>query len=651
MNFKRKPTAILVSLIIGSLMNQACSEKTDNKFEIQFDSSKEVSGRKFAIQDINPRLETDWSAYNFVLLEMKISTPQRFQIGFTTDSGYNDLRVMSYAPTGWIKLAIPLRFYTQLPDAANDIAGTMNQPRYSGWFNLGGDRGPLKGVDSIGIRMRSPIGNPTFELRSISLHKEDPGDDYLGEIPIVDEFGQSNLVDFEEKIKSLDQLKSDWKAEEKSLSKAENFNYSKYGGYLNAQVEATGFFRTQKVNGKWWFVDPDGYQFLSLGVDCIAPGRGGQVNRLDKRDQSDFIKQLPPEGIGYDPEYPNSVSFGKWNLHRRFGDDYPSRSREMIISRMSNWGINTIANWSSRELINMNQKPFTLQLYGLGIDEGVMGLADVYALDFQTQIENIVEENVTPYKDNPWLIGYFTGNEPSWIGQESRLCDLILNEEDEKSIKIALKYYLDKGDSSERRKTFIFETFKTFLQTVEAAVRKHDPNHLTLGIRFSHLPEDEVLEICKDVFDVFSFNSYEVVPPKEILDKIIDVTGLPMIIGEYHAGTINRGMAQALVQVKNQKERGVAYRYYTEHAFNHPGLIGVAYFQWADQDLTGRSYDGENYNCGIVDVTDRPYKHMVSAIKETAKRLYDIHTQELKPFDQKPLGATSYELIPDLWNE
>lgn len=649
MNFRANVSFLIGCFILVSVLVQSCTEIPDRTVKIHFDSSKKVSGRKVAIKDVSPGLETDWSDYNFVLLEMMISTPQRFQVGFTTDSGYNELRVMSYAPTGWIKLAIPLRFYTQLPDAANDIAGTMNQPRYTGWFNLGGKRGPLVGVDSIGVRMHTPIGNPTFELRSISLHKEDPGDEYLGEVPIVDQFGQSNLVDFKEKVKSLDQLKSEWETEAVNLKKEEDFNYSTYGGYLNAQVEATGFFRTEKVDGKWWFVDPDGYQFLSLGVDCIAPGRGGQVNHLDKR--SNFMKQLPPEGMGLNPDNPNSVSFGKWNLHRRFGEDYPAKSREMIIDRMSNWGINTIANWSSKELIDMNQKPFMLQLYGLGIGDGVMGLVDVYTPEFQKNIENRVKENVSPYKENPWLIGYFTGNEPSWLGQESRLCDLILAEESEKPIKIALRKYLAEKDTPERRKAFVLKTFETFLQTVESAVRKYDPNHLTLGIRFGHLPEDEILEICKGVFDVFSFNSYELVPPKETMDRITKVTGLPMIIGEYHAGTVNRGMAQALVQVENQEERGVAYRYYTERAFNHPGLIGVGYFQWSDQDLTGRSYDGENYNCGLIDVTDRPYKPMVKAIKSTAKILFDVHSENLAPYNQVPKGATGYELIPDVWNE
>jgi hypothetical protein len=71
----------------------------------------------------------------------------------------------------------------------------------------------------------------------------------------------------------------------------------------------------------------------------------------------------------------------------------------------------------------------------------------------------------------------------------------------------------------------------------------------------------------------------------------------------------------------------------------------------SDQDVTGRSYDGENYNCGLVDVTDRPYKHMVNAIKETAKRLYGVHSQEVKAYDQMPLNPCGYGPITDLWNE
>ncbi len=208
--------------------------KAQKPVKIQFDSSKEVSGRKFAIRDISSGLPANWNVYNFVVLEFKITTPQRFHVGFTTETGYNELRIMSYTANGWNKLAIPLKFYRRLPDAALDLAATYNQPRYTGWINLGGKRGPLRGIDSIGIRMNVPINNPTFELRSISLSVEDPGDKYLGDKPVVDEFGQWNLGNFEGKINSSEQLKKEWEAEEKAVVSTKAFNYSRYGGYLQA---------------------------------------------------------------------------------------------------------------------------------------------------------------------------------------------------------------------------------------------------------------------------------------------------------------------------------------------------------------------------------------------------------------------------------
>ena len=49
-------------------------------------------------------------------------------------------------------------------------------------------------------------------------------------------------------------------------------DWDQYGGSLNGpQLKATGFFRTEKVNGKWWLVDPDGQLFFSHGMDCVRP--------------------------------------------------------------------------------------------------------------------------------------------------------------------------------------------------------------------------------------------------------------------------------------------------------------------------------------------------------------------------------------------
>ncbi len=268
------------------------------------------------------------------------------------------------------------------------------------------------------------------------------------------------------------------------------------------------------------------------------------------------------------------------------------------------------------------------------------------------KLDEAIKGSVTNYKNNQRLIGYFVGNEPAWLGEEERLCDIILNGDD-KPIKAALKKHLEMGDTPERRKEFIYNTFRMFLASAKESQKKYDPNHLNLGIRFGSIAsiDEAILKICKETFDVLSFNCYDLNPKHEMMDRALKITDLPMIIGEYHFGTVDRGMAQSLWQVDSQQERGVAYRYYTEQGYSHPGLIGTAYFQWCDQDLTGRRNDGENYNCGLVDVTDRPYKHQVEAMVETAKHLYEVHAGTSEPFSQKPVRARGHERIPDLWNE
>jgi hypothetical protein len=49
--------------------------------------------------------------------------------------------------------------------------------------------------------------------------------------------------------------------------------------------------------------------------------------------------------------------------------------------------------------------------------------------------------------------------------------------------------------------------------------------------------------------------------------------------------------------------------------------------------------DGENYNIGFVDVTDRPYPELVEAAKATHKRLFDVHSGRILPFSQKPRAS------------
>jgi hypothetical protein len=197
------------------------------------------------------------------------------------------------------------------------------------------------------------------------------------------------------------------------------------------------------------------------------------------------------------------------------------------------------------------------------------------------------------------------------------------------------------GDTPERRIEFCKQTFQKYLDIMVGTLKKYDPNHLILGIRFGGTPPDYIIKMAS-IFDIYSLNTYAYRPDPAYLDKISSLSGKPILIGEYHFGTPGRGMSSGLCQVKDQLNRGVAYRYYTENAFSHPSIIGAHWFQWTDEPATGRM-DGENYNIGIIDVTDRPYKELTEGITETHKNLYKVHSGELPPTDKMPEGRVSVD--------
>jgi hypothetical protein len=158
---------------------------------------------------------------------------------------------------------------------------------------------------------------------------------------------------------------------------------------------------------------------------------------------------------------------------------------------------------------------------------------------------------------------------------------------------------------------------------------------LILGIRFGgSLPPQAMLQASR-AFDVFSLNVYATHVDVKRLEEIYRITGRPIIVGEFHFGVPGRGLSSGLVQVRDQAERGVGYRYYVEQAAAFPAFIGTSWFQWLDQPCTGRM-DGENYNIGLVDVTDRPYPELIEAMRATHRRLQAVHAGTVTPLDTPP---------------
>jgi hypothetical protein len=610
-----------------------------------------ISTQTWTLKQLNPALPSDWTGYDYLVLEFRASSSQRFELALQTPGKLVSKRIHPF-PGVWVRASIPLRFYRQGLGNAIDLAGTVNQPRNSYWINIespGHD--PLTSVLGISFTMRYPVGSPTLDIRSVTLSKTDPGDDILdGGKPLIDQFGQYTHAEWPGKAHSEADLKTAWTAESAALAHATPLpDRDEYGGFASTQAKATGFFRVQQIKGVWWFIDPDGHYFYSIGVNGMRPVAATHVTGRE-----DDFASLPPALSATDPilGFPpgatpapsphasptppiQMVSYYTANLEKRFGSSYLIPWATLTSQRLAAWGINTVnSNFLNKALgADGRKSPYVTGLRGVQTPPLIMGLPDVYSDTFRQQVGKTVAKQVATLKDDPWLIGYTFGNEPPWPGRESQFVDLVL-QGPPTGMQKRFKAALAKGDTPVIRRNLVLAAFKQYLDVVGAALKQYDPNHLNMGIRFGGTPPDYVVALTKG-FDVYTLNKYRYEPPPDLIANVHKLTGLPILIGEFHIGVPERGMAPGLVQAMNQQERGLAYSYYVEHAAAHPEVIGTHWFEWIDEPVTGRP-DGENYNIGWVDVTDQPYPALVKAAESTNARLLAIHLGTTPPTPRKP---------------
>lgn len=427
-------------------------------------------------------------------------------------------------------------------------------------------------------------------------------------LPFVDRFGQFKHDDWPGKVHSDAELQAARQKEAAWLAAHATSpipDANKYGGWLKGpQLKATGFFRTEKVNGKWWFVDPDGRLFFSHGVDCVRLGGDTGVQFREK-----FFEWLPdhadpdfgtfwgkatwPGAHGFykDPAHVpyTTYDFARANARRKYGPNWWADYPDLVHRRLRAWGLNTIANWSSDQIYLKDRTPYTVCLGTWGAPRlkdstGWWGpLPDPFSPKFEEAFRNEARNAARKMKDDPWCLGIFVDNELSW-NQEPRMKD------------VAEQYFA----------------------VVGKVLKEELPHHLYLGCRIAW-GTDVIYRAAAKYCDVVSVNIYS---HKPIRDLPPDSADKPMINGEFHFGALDRGMFHTgLVATRDQNDRARCYREYVTACLDHPRFIGTHWFQWQDQALTGRS-DGENYQIGFVTVTDTPYPELVAAARDVARTMY-----------------------------
>ena len=362
----------------------------------------------------------------------------------------------------------------------------------------------------------------------------------------------------------------------------------RYGGYLAVSAEATGFFRVENIDGRWWLVTPEGHGFLSAGM-----------NHVDYKED-------------YSPEF---VRF--------------------VTSHLKDWGFNTVG-WS-QELTGRNPDTRAMvhsrgwgpeQYRGLGmpythlirftdvewyVDEQ---FPEVFSDAFARKCDRLAGEVCEKLRDDPNLIGYFYADTPNWplwaekVGHENLR-------------RVADKYY----------------------QVIHDSIRRYDPNHLLLGDRYkgdrvipirskkvNGLPDD-VLDAMKPTVDVLSIEYYRPdVRIEEDLAAWHARSGKPVLMADsaFFAETdALHPSPKTPLYTPDQAARGEAYRLHARRLYSNPLVIG---YHWC---AFGQSAERHS---GVLDGHDRPYDACVDRMRRFNRReLYTVGASAAAASASSPL--------------
>ncbi len=484
--------------------------------------------------------------------------------------------------------------------------------------------------------------------------------------PFIDQFGQYKHKDWPGKTKAEADLKVSRDEEKAGLAKdPQPAEWDKWGGWAaGPKHDASGFFRAEKFDGKWWLVDPDGRLFFSHGVDCV---RESDLTPIDERSswfdpQPASMRRLEKNASCLKGHYagksPRCFPFGVANLIRKYGTDWETVYPDVIQQRLRSWGLNTIGNWSDAKTFQLRRTPYTdsvgvRRVKDIEGSEGYWGkFPDPFDDAFGKSVRTQMTAKAGKSADDPWCLGYFSDNEMSWGGDGVSLAIAALRSPPEQAAKkifaedLKKKYGAiaklnetwgtkyeswdallqsrdapDKKKAEDDLKAFYSRIAEQYFKTVRDEIKKTAPHQLYLGCRFAAVNPRAAAAAAK-FCDVVSYNLYR----KSIAEFHADgAEEKPLLVGEFHFGALDRGMFHTgLVKTSNQVARAAAYKNYVEGALKHPQFVGTHWFKYQDEPVTGRVHDEENYQIGFVDVCDTPYPETIVAIRKVSREMYTL---------------------------
>lgn len=560
---------------------------------------------------------------------------------------------------------------------------------------------PMKQVSARYIRIDIRPGNPYLKIpiSEVAFYVNNPErsvtdrvdiqatntllEELNKEYVLVEKYGQYIAEDWPEKVKSDEQLIQEAKSEAEQLDfiSLDPNLFDKYGGRKDGvSLKVTRFFRTQKVDGVWWLITPEGHRFVLVGVCGVYPSDWTYQTPLLNPDgsQRGVFQELPdPEEFpgaysGYQDQ--KRVNFLVANLKRKYQEPFSEKIYQVgsqwlniMRKRFIDWGFNANAKWSKQPDFVV---PYTITFFPAdakrikwAVDPYDPNFSNAIARGFEALLRKHWAKNLI---EDPWLIGYTFENENGW---DNKIIETMLGcggdchakrafirflaeryNNDLTKIKKLLKVQMVSFEDLveipikfecvpiDIVKDFIRATSKLYYEKASKMIKEYDSNHLILGsgmtIGWRSSEEWEIGGI--EFLDALSFDIYSQdiswIKRYEKYDK-------PILLLEFSFSTFGRGLRGHPFVLPSQKSRGLWYRYVVEQLAASPVMVGFGWFLCYDSSAAMRSLpDGENFNQGLLNVCDQPYYEMINEMKKTNHRIYEIHAGNLEPVDLEELG-------------
>lgn len=392
-------------------------------------------------------------------------------------------------------------------------------------------------------------------------------------------------------------------------------------------------------NGRAWLVTPCGKRFFSTGVNVLDGGASGVTLDRPHYDWHDFA--------------PSQTA-------------WVDEMRERLVA----WGFNSAGAWSL--------PPQELKLPTV-INLELGRLARFHWFDpfdpaMPERMRALAERLTAPYRGTPYRIGYFSDNEVGWWSGAlfvfySR--QPASNHTKQRWVGMLHDWYggawqgftrdfappagVDSWDGLLRAEAvtrlrpggngiavvrrWTALVAERYYALAADAVHAADPEALFFGDRLPIYYDPMAVRAEAGHVDVIATN-YNVDSPEGwiapyFFDGLRQLSGAkPVLVSEWfyaarenRTGNRNNGH---LMTVETQAERARGAAAAAAAFATVPEIVGLHWFQYYDYPVGGRA-DHEDYNFGLVDIRDRPYEDLVSALGQANRQLPAFHAESPPP--------------------